>query len=105
MKSSFRTLAAAALLASVAAHPLRAETASTAPADSKAASKPAAEEKPASDKKTFSKAEIEAFLTKCSVEADEKGLTKAKNKLAERKAFRRTCMSKFGVEPKSAKSE
>lgn len=85
--SSLRTLAVASLFA-LAVQPLHAETAATTP-----------------DKKTFTKTEIEAFLTKCSVEADEKGLTKAKNKLAERKAFRRTCMSKFGVQPKSAKAE
>ena len=84
--SSLRLFTAAALLAALAVQPL------------------CAEEKAAPEKK-FSKAEIEAFLTKCSVEADEKGLTKAKNKLAERKSFRRECMSKFGVEPKAAKSE
>ena len=45
-------------------------------------------------------AEIEAFLTKCSQEADEKGLDVKKGKGAERKAYRRECMRKFGVEPK-----
>ncbi len=60
--------------------------------------KPAGEAKPA--EKKHSKAEIEAFLTKCSQEADEKGLDVKKGKGAERKAFRRECMHKFGVDPK-----
>ncbi len=46
------------------------------------------------------KAQIEAMLTKCSDEADAKGLFVKAGKGAARKAFRRECMSKLGVEPK-----
>ena len=103
--SSKRVFVAAVALAMMTGLAAHAQTNSTAPGDAKpAAASKAGEEKPAeskpAEKKKFSKAEIEAFLTKCSDEADEKGLTKAKNKLAERKAFRRECMSRFGVEPK-----
>ena len=46
------------------------------------------------------KAQIEAMLTKCSDEADAKGLFVKSGKGAARKAFRRECMAKLGVEPK-----
>ena len=68
------------------------ETKSAAPAEVKSDS-------PAADKK-FTKAQIEAFLSKCSDEADAKGLDIKKGKGAARKAFRRECMHKFGVDPK-----
>ena len=61
-------------------------------ADAKSGATPA-------DKK-FTKAQIEAFLSKCSDEADAKGLDIKKGKGAARKAFRRECMHKFGVDPK-----
>jgi hypothetical protein len=51
-------------------------------------------------KKTFTKAQIEAFLAQCSAEADARGLDVKKGKGAERKAFRRECMRKLGVTPK-----
>ena len=43
---------------------------------------------------------IEAMLTKCSDEADAKGLFVKSGKGAARKAFRRECMAKMGVVPK-----
>ncbi len=46
------------------------------------------------------KAQIEAMLTKCSDEADAKGLFVKSGKGAARKAFRRECMAKMGVVPK-----
>ena len=72
------------------------------PADAKptADAKPAeASETKTADKK-FTKAQIEAFLSKCSDEADAKGLDIKNGKGAARKAFRRECMHKFGVDPK-----
>ena len=50
--------------------------------------------------KKFTKAQIEAFLSKCSDEADAKGLDVKKGKGAARKEFRRECMRKFGVNAK-----
>ena len=50
--------------------------------------------------KKFTKAQLEAFLSKCSEEADAKGLDIKKGKGAARKEFRRECMHKFGVDPK-----
>lgn len=47
-----------------------------------------------------SKEQIKAMLAKCSDEADAKGLFVNKGKGAARKAFRRECMRKKGVEPK-----
>ena len=83
-----------------------ATTTSKPAADSKtpAETKPAASadtksDGPAADKK-FTKTQIEAFLSKCSDEADAKGLDIKKGKGAARKAFRRECMHKFGVDPK-----
>ena len=78
------------------------------PADAKPAdAKPAGDAKPADtttspkpDAKKFTKAQIEAFLSKCSDEADAKGLNVKKGKGAERKVFRRECMHKFGVDPR-----
>lgn len=46
------------------------------------------------------KAQLEAMLTKCSDEADAKGLFVKSGKGEARKAFRRECMAKMGVEPK-----
>ena len=45
------------------------------------------------------KAALEAMLSKCSEEADAKRLFVRSGKGAERKAFRRECMRKMGVEP------
>ncbi len=59
--------------------------------------------KPAATDATKSKptkAQIEAMLTKCSDEADAKGLFVKSGKGAERKAYRRECMTKLGVQPK-----
>ena len=70
-------------------------TTASKPADAK----PAEAKADATDKK-FTKAQIEAFLTKCSDEADAKGLDIKKGKGAARKVFRRECMHKFGVDPK-----
>lgn len=70
------------------------------PSDAKA-SDAKAESKPttvAANKR--SKAEIEAMLTKCSEEADAKGLLVARGKGAARKAFRRQCMHRMGVDPR-----
>ena len=100
--SSKRVFAIAAVLAGLGGSAAFAQANSTVPADSKPVTtpKPAAEErsdaKPAEAKK-HSRAEVEAFLAKCSQEADEKGLDVKKGKGAERKAYRRECMKKFGV--------
>ena len=61
--------------------------------DTKAAAPDATKAKP-------TKAQIEAMLTKCSDEADAKGLFVKFGKGAERKAYRRECMTKLGVQPK-----
>ncbi len=87
--------------------PADAKPADAKPADTKSAeTKPTSSDaKPATDTKAdtkpkFTKAQIEAFLSKCSDEADAKGLSVKKGKAAERKEFRRACMHKFGVDPK-----
>ena len=48
----------------------------------------------------FTKAQIKAFLDKCSDEADTKGLFVKAGKSAQRTTFRRECMHKLGVDPK-----
>lgn len=52
-------------------------------------------------KKTPTKAELGAMLKTCSDEADDKGLTVQKGKSEARKTYRRQCMLKNGVAPKS----
>ena len=50
------------------------------------------------EKKHLTKAQIEAVLTKCSDQADAKGLFVKAGKGAARKAFRNDCKHKMGVE-------
>ena len=49
----------------------------------------------------LTKAELGAMLKKCSAEADAKGLTVQKGKGDARTSFRRQCMLKNGVSPRS----
>ena len=53
-----------------------------------------------SDKARPSKEKIEAMLAKCSEEADAKHLYVTNGKGAARKAFRRECMHRMGVDPR-----
>ncbi len=48
---------------------------------------------------TFGKDQLGAMLTKCSKEADARGLSVAMGFSDARRAFRRECMSRMGVEP------
>ena len=68
--------------------------------DAKPADAKPAAPKPADGKSKFTGAQIKAFLAKCSDEADAKGLDVKKGKGAERKAYRRECMHRLGVDPK-----
>ena len=70
------------------------------PADAKTTDAKTTDAKATDAKPKFSGAQIKAFLAKCSDEADAKGLDVKKGKGAERKAYRRDCMHRLGVDPK-----